>query len=109
MTVFTIIRSLCGMRVNDVSKHDYSTAPGKRNRYTWVCAKLRCKPCAESVCPMIKNIAALKNVERRKTLARVRAVQHGQHKITPCPKAVYCESENRECKSCVGFSRYYPA
>lgn len=61
MTIFTIIRSECGMRVN------YSQAlclAGKRRRYVWVCAKNGCKnKCVEATCPMMRKIAALNTAE----------------------------------------------
>jgi len=56
MTIFTALRSVCSMRVNDTTVHGYPPDPGKRARYCWVCAKQRLKPCVEGTCPVMKKI-----------------------------------------------------
>ena len=78
MTVYSIIKRNCIAIVNDTSTNDYPFVPGKRRRYHWVCAKLRLKPCSETSCPIVQQIAALKQSERRKTVAAKPAVQHSQ-------------------------------
>ena len=59
MTVFSAIRSVCAMRINDVSKIPYPYPPekGKRIKYRWICAKKKCNClCNEANCPVIKKV-----------------------------------------------------
>jgi hypothetical protein len=76
MTVFKAIKSICSMRINDVSGNRL------RVKYRWVCAKKKCSClCAESNCEIVKRIGALKNAESLPTVRPKRAAQQRKEAI----------------------------